>query len=96
MDDMDLTKVRLSKVLSRLNSIDPALSSNAMLSDGYDGIKLANGDRVIYKPEMIRSINADFDPEQSGSRNILYGIGGGALGVGALTQAQDEDKTKYE
>jgi len=53
---------------------------------GYDGVKLTNlADDValnnrpathyaIFDPSNIRSVNADFDPSQSGSSNIMFAV----------------------
>ena len=50
---------------------------------------------VIFDPENVRSVNAAFDPEQTGSSNILAGLGGaGVVGgaglVGAGLMASDK------
>lgn len=44
---------------------------------------------VIFDPENVRSVNAAFDPEQTGSSNILAGLGGAGV-VGAGLMASDE------
>lgn len=58
---------------------------------GYDGIKYKwGGDNVVmFDPKNIRSVNAAFDPEKKDSANILAGIGGGAVGLGAMYQTPE-------
>lgn len=48
---------------------------------------------LVFDPANIRSINAAFDPEQVGSRNLLAGIGGGAVGLGLLAAPNEAAAT---
>ena len=66
---------------------------------GYDSIKYKNfvertsmdapveDSFIVLDPKNIRSVNAAFDPEKSGSSNLLYSLpASGMLGYGALSQ----------
>lgn len=68
---------------------------------GYDAIKFNNyttpGGQtgrsfvLVKNPNQIRSINAEFDPKKINSANILAGITGAVVGIGALTQTTEAD-----
>lgn len=72
---------------------------DAVKDAGYDSIKYKNfverdsmdapveDSFIILDPKNIRSVNATFDPEKSGSSNLLYSLpASGVLGYGALSQ----------
>lgn len=74
----------------------------AAKAEGFDGIDFQNINdakysksmsgttRVVFDPRNIRSVNAAFDPEETGSANILAGLGTGAAGVTAASMAGEE------
>ena len=59
------------QVFRKLANTDARLVSNAMMAAGYEGVKLPNGDRVIYNTAAIRSTNAAFDPDFVMSSDLL-------------------------
>jgi hypothetical protein len=74
-------------------------------AEGFDGVDFQNINdakysrsmsgttRVVFDPRNIRSVNAAFDPEETGSANILAGIGTGAAGVTAASMAGEGDRS---
>lgn len=60
-----------------------------LIDQGYDGIRRSIGNDLIetntFDPANVRSVNAAFDPDQQGSRNMLASAAGvGILGAGVL------------
>jgi len=77
-------------------SYNKAEQDAALRALGYDGRIYEDGTRVVFDPSNIRSRFAAFDPARSNSRDLLAGIGTGALagaGIGASlnSEAQAED-----
>lgn len=48
----------------------------------------------IVPPSNIRSVNAAFDPAKRGSANLLAGGAAAAVGVGAMTRAQQDEQNR--
>jgi TPP-dependent trihydroxycyclohexane-1,2-dione (THcHDO) dehydratase len=64
---------------------------------GFDAIQFRNyttpdgtkGSFVLVKdPSQLRSINATFDPAKEGSPNLMAGVSGATVGLGALLQGE--------
>jgi len=77
---------------------------DAVKDAGYDSIKYKNfverdsmdalveDSFIVLDPKNIRSVDAAFDPEKSGSSNLLYSLpASGMLGYGALNELGGED-----
>ncbi len=56
---------------------------------GFAGIDM-NNEVLIFDPVNVRSVNAKFDPAKKDSSNILAGGAAGAIGLGALTNRDQE------
>lgn len=67
-----------------------------LLSDGFVGVNVRDEEfggisQVTLNPADIRSTEAAFDPEQTGSSNILAGLGGaGVVGAGLMAPEEAE------
>ena len=64
-------KARLSR--SPIAEVDAF--TNDLKEQGYDGVILAYRDVkeiVVFDPTKVRSVHAAFDPDQAGSRNLLF------------------------
>ena len=75
------------------------MAQNLLRDKGYDSLEFDN-EIVVFDPKNVRSVNAQFDPEQRESANILYS-GGGRTGTGvaagsALRQMNPNLDQSYE
>jgi hypothetical protein len=80
------------EVLTR--SVEPQRVPEIMRRLGFDGMQgIADGhELVIFDPSNIRSVNAAFDPEKSGSSTLLAAAPFAAVGgVGAGTAMGEDD-----
>jgi hypothetical protein len=47
---------------------------------------------VIFEPNQARSINAAFDPAKRGYGNLMAGAAGGAIGLSALRNINQQEE----
>lgn len=57
------------------NTYDPSDGNNRVLQDIVS----------VFEPDQIRSVNAKFDPSKAKSSNILAGVAGAGIGLGAYS-----------
>jgi hypothetical protein len=87
---------RLEGVASGSNNLAERFESD-LKALGFDGIISQEGhvDVAIFDPSNIRSVNAAFDPEKSGSSTLLAAAPFAAVGgVGAGTATEGDAKTQ--
>ena len=60
-------------------------------ADIFSGMDVEPGTthKIIFDPENIRSVNADFNPELKDSANLMAGVGGAAVLGGAALSPED-------
>ncbi len=74
-------------------TIEDGRIQDLIQDSGYDSyfLKENNNKNIALKdPSQIRSINAAFDPRFKDSKNILAGLGAGAVGLGVLAAPTEE------
>lgn len=61
-------------------------------ADIFQGMKNTDGQKhvILFKPNQIRSVNAKFDKEKSGSGNLLAGVAG--IGLLSALPTEDDDE----
>lgn len=86
----------VGKRISQLTQDDFAAWREELQARGYDGVTvtLADGSNepirsaVVFDPSNIRSVNADFDPSQSDSSNLMFALSGGLPRDGEVAGAR--------
>jgi hypothetical protein len=74
--------------------------TKALREEGYDGAVFSQpssgseGVAVIFDPSNIRSVNAAFDPEKSGSSTLLAAAPFAAVGGAGLTLAGEDARNQ--
>jgi hypothetical protein len=103
LESLDAILEKGQKELEKASSAARARATEILKQKGYDGIVMRNdkggmfGRRqvettVIFDPSNIRSVNAAFDPEKSGSSTLLAAAPFAAVGgVGAGTAMGEDD-----
>lgn len=61
---------------------------------GFDSFE-DSGQRVIFNPEDVRSVNAAFDPARSKSSDLLASVAPVGLGLGALAGGEDATASTF-
>ena len=65
---------------------------SAIIKNTYDGGKQMTDIGVIFEPNQARSINAAFDPAKRGYGNLMAGAAGGAIGLSALRNINQQEE----
>ncbi len=65
---------------------------SAIIKNTYDGGKQLTDIGVIFEPNQARSIYADFNPAKRSSANLSAGIVGGAVGLSALRNINQQEE----
>ena len=71
-------------------------STDELIAKGYDGLALPDADGqityVAFDPSQYRDVKAAFDPAKRDSRNLMAGIMGGAFGLSALRNINQQEE----
>jgi len=85
-----------------LNKEESEAITQELLAQGFDGVVVPNKyadpkfadmyEVVAFSPEQVRSVNAEFNPANRGSANLMAGVMGGAVGLSALRQLMPQQE----